>query len=52
MAVWLLTGIVIWIFWSAKVGSWLVIFGLIMGVVIPILKHRQSTHNDQAGFHD
>jgi Flp pilus assembly protein TadB len=36
---WLLAGIVIWILWSASIGSWLVFFGLIMLVGLPIIRN-------------
>jgi hypothetical protein len=39
--VWLLVGVLIWSFWSASIGSWMVLFGLIMLVVVPLVRHRQ-----------
>ena len=48
--VWLLAGIVIWIFWSVTFGSWLFFFGLIMLVAIPIVRHRQRKADERRRF--
>jgi hypothetical protein len=37
----LLAGILIWSFWSASFGSWLVFFSVTTGVVLPIVRNRQ-----------
>ena len=38
---WFLAGILIWSVWSATVGSWVVVFGVITLVVIPMVRHLQ-----------
>ena len=48
---WLLAGILIWIFWSVSFGRWLVIFGLMMLVIVPIVRKRQRKADQRRGLH-
>jgi hypothetical protein len=48
-AVWLLAGIMIWVFWSATFGRWLVFFGLAMLVVVPLVRFGQRKADGRRG---
>jgi Flp pilus assembly protein TadB len=46
---WLLAGILIWIFWSVTFGIWIVAFGVIMLVVGPIVRVQQRNADERRG---